>query len=119
VAVPTLLVDRDSVSLAEEEKALAKSAVFLIKNGRNSFYSSILGSRQGFIRYDPGCMEPQTQDAVEALKFYSHERVRSCLHEVNWNPGDTLIIDNWRILHARAAVGKNSSNRLLLRCLVS
>jgi Taurine catabolism dioxygenase TauD, TfdA family len=119
VAVPTLLVDRDSVQLAEEEKALAKSAVFLIKNGRNSFYSSILGSRQGFIRYDPGCMEPQTQDAVEALKFYSHERVRPSLHEVNWNPGETLIIDNWRILHARAAVGKNSSNRLLLRCLVS
>lgn len=119
VPVPTLLVNRDAVLLAEEEKALAKSAVFLIKNGCKSFYSSILSSRHGFIRYDPGCMEPQAQGAVEALKFYSHERVRPYIQEVDWNSGETLIIDNWRVLHARAAVGKNSSNRLLLRCLVS
>lgn len=117
--VPTLLVCRDTVLSTEDERALARSAVFLVKNGRNSFYSSILGMGRDFIRYDPGCMEPQTLDAVEALRLFSHERVAPFIKKVNWEPGDSIVIDNWHMLHARAAINPNSSSRLLLRCLVS
>lgn len=118
-AVPTLLVNRDDVRLSNDERTIANSAVFLVKNGRNSFYSSILGGGREFIRYDPGCMEPQGQDAAQALTIFTHERVAPHVQEVAWAPGDSLIMDNWRMLHARAAVGKNSAGRLLLRCLVS
>jgi len=119
VVVPTLLVNRDAVPLSKEEKAMGKSAVFLIRNGRHSFYSSIFGNGRDFIRYDPGCMEPQTENAIEAIKLYSHDRVSPHVHEIVWSRGDSLIIDNWQILHARASVSSSSSERLLLRCLVS
>ena len=117
--VPTLLVYRDTVLNTDDKRTLARSAVFLVKDGRNSFYSSILGMGRDFIRYDPGCMEPQTLDAVEALRLFSHERVSPFVQKVDWKPGDSIVIDNWRMLHARAAVSTNSSKRLLLRCLVS
>lgn len=117
--VPTLLVNRDHLHLSDEEQAIAKSAVFLVKNGRNSFYSSILGDARGFVRYDPGCMEPLSQDSAHALRLFSHERVAPHIQKVAWEPGDSLIIDNWQMLHARAAANKNASRRLLLRCLVS
>ena len=117
--VPTLLVCRDAVLITDDERALARSAVFLVKNGRNSFYSSIFGMRRDFIRYDPGCMEPQTLDAVQALGLFSHERVAPFIQKVDWQTGDSIVIDNCRMLHAREAVNPNSSSRLLLRCLVS
>lgn len=117
--VPTLLVCRDTVLNTDDERTMARSAVFLVKNGRYSFYSTILGLGRDFIRYDPGCMEPQTLDAVEALRLFSHERVAPFIQKVDWEIGDSIVIDNWRMLHARAAVNPNSSSRLLLRCLVS
>lgn len=117
--VPTLLLNRNDVNLSSDERNIANSAVFLVKNGRNSFYSSIFGGGREFIRYDPGCMEPQGQDAIKALAIFAHERVRRYVQEFSWEIGDSLIIDNWRMLHARAAAGKNSAGRLLLRCLVS
>jgi len=117
--VPTLLVNRDDLHFDGEEQGLARSAVFFVKNGRNSFYSSILERGRGFIRYDPGCMEPWSRDAKHALALFSRERIWPYIQQVFWKPGDSLIIDNWRMLHARAAVNVNASNRLLLRCLVS
>lgn len=117
-AAPTLLAHRDAIPVSDEERSIAISGVFLVKNGRSSFYSSILGIDREFIRHDPGCMEPQNPDAVRALEIFSSERVQECAHAINWQPGDSVIIDNWRVLHARAALN-NGSSRLLLRCLVS
>jgi len=64
-------------------------------------------------------MEPQGQDAIQALTIFTHERVKPYVQEIAWAPGDSLIIDNWQMLHARAVVSKSSVDRLLLRCLVS
>lgn len=118
-AVPTQLVHRDMASLSEGEHQAARSGVFLFKNGRKSFYSSIFSLDREFIRYDPGCMEPQTPDADQALQLFSHERLGRLAHTVDWQAGDVVIIDNWQMLHARAGVNKSCSNRLLLRCLIS
>ncbi|MBF0180036.1 MAG: TauD/TfdA family dioxygenase [Magnetococcales bacterium] len=117
-SVPTLLANRDDLHMSDEEQAVAKSAVFLVRNGRNSFYSSIFISGRDFVRYDPGCMEPQCQDAIRALAFFSRERVMPYVEKIDWQPGESLIIDNWRVLHARDAVNQNAINRLLFRCLV-
>jgi hypothetical protein len=117
--VPTLLVLKDAVSLSEEERSVARSSVFLVKNGRRSFYSSILGLDRDFIRYDPGCMEPQTPEAIQALELFSQRRIGRFAQSIDWERGDSVIIDNWRMLHARAAVDNTCRERLLLRCLVS
>ncbi|MBF0401993.1 MAG: TauD/TfdA family dioxygenase [Magnetococcales bacterium] len=116
---PTLLVNRNSVQLSCDESHKAMSSVFLFKNGRKSFYSSVFSVCNKFVRYDPGCMEPQTPDAFQVLKLFSYERIGHLAHRVDWRVGDVVIADNWHMLHARALVNENPSNRLLFRCLVS
>jgi len=116
-SVPTLLVDRRAVLNRAPDLKLARSAVFHIKNGRNSFYSSIVGLDDRFIRYDPGCMNPVSPDGEEALSLFSPSRTRTCQFEFHWSPGDVLLVDNWKVLHGRAPVHEDSQ-RLLLRSVV-
>ena len=35
------------------------------------------------------------------------------------NPGDTLIIDNWRVLHGRSSVGEGDTDRMIERVYLS
>jgi alpha-ketoglutarate-dependent taurine dioxygenase len=43
-----------------------------------------------------------------------------CLNYVYLSqPGDTLIIDNWRMLHGRSAVQQSEKDRLLERAYLS
>jgi hypothetical protein len=114
-SVPTLLLDRLGVKLSREELQLARSAVFHVRNGRGSFYASIVGLDPRFIRYDPGCMHPVSPEALEALALFSNERVAPQSISFHWQPGDLLIIDNWRMLHARGHLTGASIERVLLR----
>ena len=115
--VPTLLLDTADLGLSAGEQALASSALFFVRNGRRSFYSSILSPRRYFARCDPGCMEPVDDKGIAALNLYSIERHRVRVISVLLRTGEILILDNWRILHGRAAVGLDT-DRLLLRCIV-
>ncbi len=117
-AARTLLVCKDVVPISVEERTILKSALFFVRNGRKSFYSTILGLNRDFIRFDPGCMEPLSLEAVQALELFSPRRIRQFAQLIDWESGDSLVIDNWRTLHAREAVDGQSSKRLLLRCLV-
>jgi alpha-ketoglutarate-dependent taurine dioxygenase len=116
---PTLLVDRMAISLTQDEEVLLRSAAYLVRNGRNSFYGSILTGDRPFARVDPGCMEPLSADGERALKLFSAERLAPHVQAITWNVGDVVVIDNWRMLHARAPVQSNKSERILLRCLVT
>lgn len=55
--------------------------------------------------------------SAEALKQRIEERIISrapesiCLDK----HGKCLLIDNWRVLHGRSAVGRNSMNRIVER----
>jgi hypothetical protein len=42
----TVLFDTSSMDLSDEERLLATSALFAVRNGRRSFYSSILSPRR-------------------------------------------------------------------------
>lgn len=116
---PTLLADRKALALAPDEEALLRSAVFLVRNGRNSFYASIITNGQSFARIDPGCMEPLSAEGEAALRLFSSERLAPHVQRIVWKAGDVAIIDNWRMLHARAPVQSKNSERILLRCLVA
>ncbi|ACS55872.1 hypothetical protein Rleg_1584 [Rhizobium leguminosarum bv. trifolii WSM1325] len=115
---PTLLVDRMAIALTSDEEALLRSAVYLVRNGRNSFYASIVSIGQPFVRLDPGCMEPLSPEGEAALRLFSGERLSPHVQRITWNAGDVTIVDNWRMLHARAPVQSTNSDRVLLRCLV-
>ncbi len=118
VATPTLLLDLAQVSLSSGERLLARSAVFLIRNGRRSFYASILSDRREYIRLDPGCMEAVTEDGKQALDLFSHHHQSHQVRRVEWRSGDLLIIDNWRVLHGRGEHTNAAGDRKLLRVIV-
>ncbi len=117
-STPTFLLDRTKVSLSPTERRLATSSVFLIRNGRKSFYSTILSSRRNFIRYDPACMAAIDEKGSEAIKLYDHPVHQSLIQRITLSVGDVLVIDNWRMLHGRGECPDVASNRSLLRVYV-
>ena len=114
----TLLLDTSEMNLSAEERSLALSAVFLIRNGRNSFYSSILSSSRHFIRFDPGCMEAIGKEGNAAMELYSYAKQKDRVRKIPLDVGDVIAIDNWRILHGRGERSSVATDRMLLRVLI-
>ena len=114
----TLLLDTSEMNLTSEARALALSSVFLIRNGRNSFYSSILSSSRDFIRFDPGCMEAIGKEGNAAMELYSYAKQKDHVRRISLDVGDVIAIDNWRILHGRGENSNVAADRMLLRLLV-
>jgi hypothetical protein len=118
IETPTLLLDTQDLKFSDEERLLARSATFLVRNGWRSFYTSLIDSQQSFVRIDPGCMEPLTEASVAAMQLYHYERHRNRVISFSWNEGDILIIGNWRILHGRGNESTVDSERRLIRAYV-
>jgi Taurine catabolism dioxygenase TauD, TfdA family len=118
VEAPTVLLDTDSVSLSDEENLLTRSASFVVRNGRKSFYANLIDGQRSFVRLDPGCMEPVTDASIEAMNLYRCDRHRGKTVALHWKLGDILVIDNWRVLHGRGNVSNADPSRLLLRAYV-
>jgi len=116
---PTILLDFNSLLLTIEEKDYLYNSPFIIKNGRSSFYGSILTKNRAFIRYDSGCMTPVSKTQCKMKCLLSSKRVTESLTEITWEKGMILVVDNWRIMHGRGASIKNGLDRELYRVLVS
>lgn len=114
---PTHLLNRERVTLSKSELQLARTGIFYVRNGRNSFYSCILEGNRSFLRLDPGCMEPESSEAMQALTLFSSIRVSHLAEHVSWRAGTIIVIDNWRVLHARGLVNATNEGRTLLRCI--
>jgi len=115
---PTILLDSRDVSFTEREAAACSSAVFLIRNGRHSFYGSITAQNRPFIRYDRGCMEPLSPDGAEVADVFSLAQNAGKTYQHDWQRGDILVIDNWRTLHGRGVDRQTALGRVLLRAMV-
>jgi hypothetical protein len=73
--------------------------VFLVRNGSESFFRTAASGRH--LRYDPGCMAPCDERSRRTARFF--EAVTKSAVEHHWDaPGKALLIDNRRVLHARA-----------------
>jgi hypothetical protein len=115
---PTMLLDSTVISFTEREAAACISAVFLIRNGRRSFYGSISTQDRSFIRFDLGCMEPLSPEGAEAANSFARDRNSDRVYRHDWQRGDVLVIDNWRVLHGRGIDLETAPGRLLLRAMV-
>ncbi len=115
---PTILLDSRVVSLTEYEAVACNSAVFLIRNGRRSFYGSIVAKDRPFIRFDRGCMEPLSPNGAEVGGAFSQVRNADKTYQHDWLRGGVLVIDNWRMLHGRGIDNQTAPGRLLLRAMV-
>lgn len=98
----TLLIDWKSLQIKASEVDLLKKAVFLVKDGRRSFYSPILSENESFIRYDIGCMYASDRESEMALQILESKLEKANKKEVAWEENDVLVMDNWRILHGRS-----------------
>ncbi len=117
----TVLLDWREVDFPEDLLVLLKYAVFLFRNGKNSFFSSILSNQNKFFRYDPGCMYPTDNKSKETLEALSEYFSKIEKVEIEWKKDSILIINNWNLLHGRSLphhISKDYSNRELHRIIV-
>jgi Taurine catabolism dioxygenase TauD, TfdA family len=118
VPTPTILLDSRSVQLSDSERLACRSAPFVVRNGRFSFYGTIMDRDRPFIRLDPGCMKALSNDGADALAAFSLERQAKSLLQHYWKRGDVLLFDNWRILHARGYDAPTEPGRILFRIMI-
>lgn len=94
----------------------ARSSVFRITNGGNSFYAAARGSFDRYYRFDPGCMTPVdagAQEIVRSIDLFEPSDEQA----ITWQAGKFLLLDNWRFLHRRGSA-QGSTERKLLRVTV-
>lgn len=113
----TLLVQFPSLRFNRQEEVLLRSGVFLVRNGRASWYSTIQSEEQPYVRFDPGCMFPVTADGHEAGRILQQRIAASRPTRIDWTHGKVVILDNWRLLHGRESA-EGDEDRVLLRVLV-
>jgi hypothetical protein len=86
--------------------------MFLVHGGRDSFYAPVLVG--GRYRYDPGCMTACDARARLAEEYLAGQLADATAFE--WSSaGQVLVIDDRRVLHARAAVAGSDAGRELTR----
>lgn len=93
-------------------------------SGRDlNFYSSIVNydvsTNSFFLRYDVGCMRCTNKESLVDSLISS--QINQGLHiNINWTPGKTLIVNNWRVLHNRPKVQIEELNiRTLQRLMIN
>jgi hypothetical protein len=92
--------------------AAFEHGMFLVHSGRDSFYAPVLAG--GRYRYDPGCMTACDARAREVEDYLGAQLAQATAFE--WTSGgQVLVLDNRRVLHARAAVAENDTSRELIR----
>jgi hypothetical protein len=113
--VPTVLARFDALGLGPAEIEVCEAAPFLVRNGRRSFYSTILAPSRPFVRFDSGCMAAINDAAIEITQTILACAGSLSLPSIEWAPGDILVIDNWQILHGRgrSAVAASTGRELL------
>jgi len=117
--VPTLLLDGDEIVSAIGRPLLSRSLVQPRRpvDGRLPLYRLLQPSdERDVLRWDEVFIRPASDvgnAGVEKFKAAvdSHAPIRIALSK----PGDTLIIDNWRMLHARSAIGPEHQSRNIER----
>jgi hypothetical protein len=123
-ATPTLLVDAKALDLDGRYGPHWRRAVWRVIQVRRPFLCSMhfsIGKTTG-LRWDPDAMVPHSSLAEELAIDLSETLERSRHTQATaftWKqPNNLLIVDNWRIMHARPDVQDADAHRLLQRVVV-
>lgn len=119
--VATFLIDGNDIVARSGPNLLARSLVRSRRplNGRLSLmplFRPARASSSSCLRWDEIFIVPASDAATEGMKA-----VRQAIAEQEQctcsltSPGDTLVIDNWRMLHGRSAVAELCSDRIIER----
>jgi alpha-ketoglutarate-dependent taurine dioxygenase len=107
--------------LRKSDREILEHDVWLVDGGRGRFLTSILGSVDGaetpLVRFDEGCMRP-ADPTFGAGRETIHRLTSFYEQAIDWVPGRTVVLDNWRTLHARSGFAAPDETRVLERVLV-
>lgn len=115
----TRILKFSDIELTKHEKELFYSTPFLFKNGRNSFYGKVMEPNRGFVRFDPGCMTPVSDDGRRIMDIMLSKKVTEKAYDLSWQKGNILILNNWITLHGRGSSPEDDQDRMLKRVLVA
>ncbi len=118
----TLLLDGNQLCRNRDKEAILKTDVWLVNGGRGRFLTPILNDTlvpdSCIFRYDRCVMRPMRPSA-ESVAFIDSLENREPTAAIEWHPGLCLVLDNWRMLHARAPrPAEPELDRLIERVLV-
>jgi hypothetical protein len=85
------------------------------------FFCSVLSHTKdiAMIRFDPCCMEPCDPAAVQVSSCIVAGTLSSSAISFSWQPHSLILLDNWRMLHARSGGdGRDAHCRILERVLL-
>lgn len=103
---PTLIQDFNNLKLSSPEHSILSRAIWVVNGGRGCFLSPIFTKHQvsgeSLLRFDMNCMKPAHPQFAEAANILSEALSRTNPIRIEWYEGLTIVLDNWRMLHARA-----------------
>jgi alpha-ketoglutarate-dependent taurine dioxygenase len=120
----TLLIDMNELGLPASLRRRLCNEVWLVNGGRGRFYSPIINcdviQGNAIVRYDLNCMRAITEQAEESGRSFNGFLMNAPYKAYSWIHDQVLVIDNWRMLHARGPKPARSENdRILERILIS
>lgn len=119
---PTVLVDSRALELSARVLRAIKRSVWVVRSGSRSFLASVLSDRVDgrHIRWDRGCMEPAHPRFEAAGQALDAAAAALPTVKVHWEEGHGVVLDNWRLVHGRAAAAADDAGeRQLDRVLVA
>ena len=121
---PTYLFDSANLQLDEKFGEAWRRAVWQVGRVQRGFLCSInfnVGSRRGF-RWDADLMSPHGHLAIGIAADLAREinaAAAEGAQKILWRRHDlALLVDNWRILHARGPVASADFHRVLERIAI-
>lgn len=115
----TLIQSVADLKLSPDEVDCLRNGVFLVRNGRRSFYASVLSEKQYYFRWDPGCMLAKDGYASSAQAAIERELGDNEPARHHWKVGAILVLDNWKVLHGRESCDREGTRRVIYRSSVS
>jgi alpha-ketoglutarate-dependent taurine dioxygenase len=120
-ATELLSFDDATSALGTSERSLVDRSVWRARPGVGNFYCSMRFQCDGTRgwRFDPITMVPinaaalTLQPALDHILRWHDQRM-----SISWTDISCIIIDNWRVLHARGAPPVNEGHRQLFRIYV-
>jgi len=105
-------------TISAQDRRRLRRDIWRVIGGRHSFWARVLDGVCGdeYLRFDSACMTPtRGPSSTEMIE----DRVRSAGPlAIFWEPSKFLVIDNWRILHARGAAVQFDGDRHHWRLLI-
>lgn len=102
-APPTLILPLETLALSDGDVEVLERPLWTV-TGRRPFLAAILERHPQtgpLLRFDPCCMKARTNGAAKTQKLIEDRADAELPSAVDWHRGRTILIDNWRALHAR------------------